>query len=99
MLSIFLCAASAFLRDALSAEWFVFEADQTGKQWWFPCAKEVLGARQATMDDLPDDEVQCASVSVQHFISSLKKYKPIIILETPTQCYNEEISHIYKLLS
>ena len=42
------------LRDALSAEWFVFEADQTGKQWWFPCAKEVLGARQATMDDLPE---------------------------------------------
>lgn len=36
---------------------------------------------------------------MNNFISSLKKYNPIIILETPTQCYNEEISHIYKLLS
>ena len=36
---------------------------------------------------------------MNNFISSLKKYKPIIILETPSQSYNEEFSHIYKLLS
>lgn len=39
------------------------------------------------------------NAKMNNFISSLKKYKPIIILETPDQCYNEEISHIYKLLS
>jgi len=36
---------------------------------------------------------------MNNFISSLKKYKPIIILETPSQSYNEEFTHIYKLLS
>jgi len=36
---------------------------------------------------------------INNFISSLKKYKPIIILETPTLSYHEEIAHIYKMLS
>lgn len=39
------------------------------------------------------------NAKMNNFISSLKKYKPIIILETPSQSYNEEFSHIYKLLS
>lgn len=39
------------------------------------------------------------NAKINNFISSLKKYKPIIILETPSHSYNEEFSHIYKLLS
>tara|TARA_B100000795_G_scaffold269969_2_gene261473 strand:+ start:6714 stop:7571 length:858 start_codon:yes stop_codon:yes gene_type:complete len=36
---------------------------------------------------------------MNEFISLLKKEKPMIILETPSSSYKEELSHIYKLLT
>ena len=36
---------------------------------------------------------------INNFIKILKKYKPNIILETPSSSYKEEICHICKLLN
>ena len=66
------------LRDALTATHFIFEADQNGQEWWFPCLQGTPNCRETTIHDLPDDQVQCTSINLEHFIKSLSKTKPTV---------------------
>jgi vacuolar protein-sorting-associated protein 4 len=66
------------LREALTSNYFVYEEDQDGNAWWFPCTRETEGCREVSMHELPDDQVQCASVCVAHFLTSLMKTKPTV---------------------
>ena len=46
--------------------------------WWFPCAVDTPGANKGTIDDFPDDQVQCKDVSQDHFLLALSKTKSTV---------------------
>ena len=88
------------LREAIEAEYFVYDTDQDGQQWWFPCSNDHPKAKRTTMNQLPDSEVQCASICVDHFIAAMEKTKPtvghdeLIAYEEWTREFGQEGAHV-----
>ena len=47
-------------------------------EMWVPCAPGERGSISCTIDDLPTTEVQCAPVSLNHFVAVLQRSKPSV---------------------